>query len=268
MVSFPLRVTPVALAARRIVQSGQLGPITHVQSTNNVPYGEVYYQAWYRDERETGGMFLQKATHDIDVINVLLGEPEPVRVAAMCSKLVFRGNKPAGLRCIDCPEKLTCLESKFNPTAATGAGLQTKPELYQCCFAADTGNEDSGDAIIEYANGVKANYSQNFYSRREAAMRRVRAIGHLGTVEFDWATEQARVWMHHTSRVETFDCRSKGESHGGGDAALVINFIQCLKGKAESMSPLSAGLRSALICLLARESSRTGTFQAAKAVTG
>ncbi|MDD4888802.1 MAG: Gfo/Idh/MocA family oxidoreductase [Phycisphaerae bacterium] len=261
MVSFPLRVTAVAQQAKRIIESGQLGAISHVQGTNNVPYGEVYFQTWYRDENETGGLFLQKATHDIDAINALIGEADPVRVAGMVSKRVFRGDKPAGLRCTDCGEKLTCLESKFNPTASTGAGFQAKPEEYLCCFATDTGNEDSGDALIEYANGVRANYSQNFYSRRGAAVRRIRCIGNLGTIEFDWNSERATVWMAHSSRVETHDCSTKDESHGGGDKALAMNFLQCVRGEAESISPLSAGLRSVLICLLARESARTGKIQ-------
>lgn len=262
LVSFPLRVTPVAQTAGRIIRSGQLGRITHVQATNNVPYGEVYFQHWYRDERETGGLFLQKATHDIDVINYLLGEAEPVRVAGMTSKQVFRGDKPAGRRCIDCPEKLTCPESKQNPTMHSGTSV-AKLEEYQCCFAADTGNEDCGDALIEYAGGARANYSQNFYSRRGAAVRRIRAIGHLGTVEFDWYSEKAVVWMHHNSRVETFDCSTKG-GHGGGDTALAVNFLQAIAGQAESAAPLSAGLRSVLICLLARESARTGQMQDAR----
>jgi hypothetical protein len=32
-----------------------------VQAINNVPYGSVYYHSWYRDPKETGGLFLQKA---------------------------------------------------------------------------------------------------------------------------------------------------------------------------------------------------------------
>ncbi len=268
MVSFPLRVMPVARKARQIIASGQLGAITHVQATNNVPYGEVYFQSWYRDESETGGLFLQKATHDIDGINALLGEPEPAWVAAMSSKLVFRGDRPAGLRCVDCDQRLVCPESKFNPTMSTGAALQTDRDNYRCAFAVDTGNEDGGNLIVEYETGVQANYTQNFYSRRGSACRKVRCIGHLGSLELDYGTGQATVWAHHANRVEQLDCRVTGEGHGGGDSALAINFLQCVLGQAESDSPLSAGLRSVLICLLARESARTRTFQSAAGSAG
>src|SRR5689334_21714782 len=66
VVSFPLRVTPLVQLAKEIIDSGQIGTVEHVQAYNNVPYGGVYYHYWYRDEQETGGLFLQKATHDFD----------------------------------------------------------------------------------------------------------------------------------------------------------------------------------------------------------
>ncbi|MCG3178426.1 MAG: Inositol 2-dehydrogenase/D-chiro-inositol 3-dehydrogenase [Phycisphaerae bacterium] len=262
MVSFPLRLVPGVRRMWEIVRSGRLGEITHVQATNNVPYGEVYYQTWYRDQAETGGMFLQKATHDLDVISYLLGEADPVQVAAMTSKRVFRGDHPAGLKCVDCDEKFSCLESKHNPAAATGAPLQTAKEDYRCAFAVDTGNEDSGNAIIEYAGGTQGVYTQNFYSRRGSACRKWRCIGHLGTIEYDLATTTANLWMHHQPVHEVLDVRGEG-GHGGGDAQLAINFLRMVRGQEESKSPLAAGLRSALTCLLARESAATRTFQSA-----
>ena len=59
----------------------------HVQAWNNVPYGWCYYQSWYRDENETQGLFLQKATHDFDYINYLV-EKRPVMVCAMNLSLI------------------------------------------------------------------------------------------------------------------------------------------------------------------------------------
>ncbi len=61
VVSFPLRVTPLVQMAKEIIDSGKIGTVEHVQAWNNVPYGECYYQYWYRDENETQGLFLQKS---------------------------------------------------------------------------------------------------------------------------------------------------------------------------------------------------------------
>ena len=73
---------------------------------------QVYYHSWYRDPSETGGLFLQKATHDIDYIHFLTGE-RPVSVCAKTAKLHFKGDRPAGLHCPDCPDYRTCPESSY-----------------------------------------------------------------------------------------------------------------------------------------------------------
>jgi len=252
VVSFPLKLTTMVLLAKEIIDSGKIGTVEHAQAVNNVPYGGVYFQHWYRDEKETGGLFLQKATHDFDYINSVLGM-KPVSVCAMTSKQIFKGDKPAGLKCADCEENRTCPDSTF----AMG-----KPgEWEYCCYAEDTGNEDSGSAIIRYESGMHVSYSQNFFVRRDAGTRGARFLGYKGTLEFDFMTGKLKVMMHHTPHVETYELEA-GEGHFGGDAALANNFIDILRGKAVSLSSLEDGLSSALMCLKARESAVTGTFQA------
>lgn len=250
VVSFPLRNTPLAELAKQIVDSGQIGTVEHVQAVNNVPYGGVYYHNWYRDERITGGLFLQKATHDFNYINYLVGL-KPETVCAMKSKRIFKGDRKAGLKCTECEEKHTCPES----TIVNGIGEY-------CCFAEDTGNEDSGSALIRYESGMHVAYSQNFFVRRDAGKRGARLIGYKGTLEFDWYTGELKVHMHHEPRAVTHRLDVNAyDGHGGGDAKLLHNFIQIMKGKEQSKTPLEDGLLSALTCLKANESAVTNTFQ-------
>ncbi|MBB6670488.1 Gfo/Idh/MocA family protein [Cohnella nanjingensis] len=255
VVSFPLRFTPLLQLAKEIVASGKLGTVEHVQAVNNVPYGGVYYHHWYRDERETGGMFLQKATHDFDYLNALIGQ-KPVQVGAMTSKQVFRGDKPAGLRCADCEENRTCAESAVRTDV-----FPEPPQGEFCCFAEDTGNEDSGSALIRYESGMHLTYSHNFFARRGAAARGARLLGYKGTLEFDWYTAQAKVHMHHTDRVETYQLSLGDDGHGGGDRVLARNFVEVMKGIAQPESALETGMLSALLCLKARQSAQTAAFQ-------
>lgn len=254
VVSFPLRGTALVRLAAEIIRSGRIGTVEHVQAVNNVPYGSIYYQNWYRDEQETQGLFLQKATHDFDYIGLLAGRT-PVQVCAMISKQVFRGNRPAGLRCAECAEKDTCLESAV-------LKRRNGEEVYgeSCCFAVDTGNEDSGSALIRYDSGMHVSYSQNFFARRGAQARGARFLGYRGTLEFDFYTGILRVHMHHASREETYDLGGNGV-HFGGDGALARNFIEVAGSGAPSLFPLEAGTLSALLCLRARDSARDGAFQ-------
>lgn len=255
VVSFPLRLSPVVQLAKEIIDSGKIGTIEHVQAVNNVPYGSVYFQNWYRDENETGGLFLQKATHDFDYINYLL-KLQPVAICAMKSKQIFKGNRLAGLTCEVCPEKGTCPESAYLKR------LQNEePQGEYCAFAVDTGNEDSGTAIIRYESGMHVSYSQNLFARRAAAARGARLLGFKGTLEFDFYTSELKVYMHHTPRVETYNINTSNMVHSGGDTELAKNFIQLMEGTDCSRSPLDAGLLSALMCLRASQSAETDTFQ-------
>lgn len=253
-VSFPLRLTPIVRRVREMVEAGAIGEVQHVQAINDVPYGGVYYHSWYRDESITGGLFLQKTTHDFDYINYVIGR-QPVAVAAMSSKQIFKGNKPAGLKCKDCPEYMTCTDSpwvleNYCDDSARGS---------RCCFAVDTGNHDSASCLVRYDNGMHLNYTQNFFARKHAQKRGAIFLGYEGTVEFDFYTLMIRYYPHHSSRTEEIRFDDLKEDHFGGDKALVRGFIDLMKGK-RSIAPLHEGLLSALMCLKATESEKTARF--------
>ena len=262
VVSFPLRTSSLVQLAKQIIDSGRIGTVEHVQAWCDVPYGAVYYQSWYRDEAETQGMFLQKASHDFDYINHLVtggGGNRPRVISAMNSKRVFTGSHPAGLHCMDCAERTTCFESPYHPSKAESLSLD-KPSKEMCAFAVDTGNEDSGSALIQYESGMHVVYSQNFYSRNKAATRGARLIGYHGTIEFDWFTDTLRVYHHHSNHVETHQFDVSSSFHGGGDDVLARNFLQVMRGEAPAITSLEEGLVNGLMCLKAKESAATHRF--------
>ena len=254
VVSFPLRVTDIVLKVREIIESGRIGSLSQVQAYNNVPYGRVYYHDWYRDESETGGLFLQKSTHDFDYINSMLGSLAPTEICAMESKMIFKGDKPAGVLCEECPEKDSCPEGPDNLRK-----MDVDPTGNRCCFAVDTGNQDSGSAIIRYENGLHVVYTQNFVARAGAAKRGARFIGYLGTVEFDFPSATITIYDHVTKEIETIDMSADKGAHFGGDRRLAESFIAVMKG-APSPSTLAEGILSVEMCLAAKESNQEGRF--------
>lgn len=68
-----------------------------------------------------------------------------------------------------------------------------------------------------------------------------------------------KVFMHHSPVAESYRFDSKAMSHFGGDTVLAYNFINVMRGSAES-STLNAGMLSAYMCLMAKESAETGRF--------
>ncbi len=263
VVSFPMRLAPICQLAKEIIDSGKIGRVEHVQAFNNAASGDVYFQDWYRDENETQGLFLQKATHDFDYLNYLVGLA-PRSICAMKSKRVFTGEHPAGLRCNECLEREECPQSAFSrfyKNLAFNRDRPDQPDLL-CAFGVDTGNEDSGSAIIQYDTGMHGVYSQNFIARRTAGGRGARLFGYRGTVEFDFTRNELKVHLHHKPSTETHRIEvRKSANHHGGDLPLQKNFLRVMQGREKSVTPMKAGLLSVLMCLKAKRSAETRTFQ-------
>lgn len=251
-VSFPLRYTAIVRQMKRLVEAGVLGDLVTVQAVNNVPYGNVYYHSWYRDSSLTGGLFLQKATHDLDYICYILGK-HPSSVTAVTSKMYFRGNKPAGSRCEDCAEARTCKESSFYVKHY----LKEEPSGEFCCFAQDTGNEDVGAALFTCPDGTIISYHQTFLVKEQAGRRGARFIGTKASAEFDFYTAELRVDYYegrHTA-VHKFNA-PEGLVHFGGDEELAKDFLAVMDG-SPSNSGLAQGMYSAAACLAAKASAES-----------
>ena len=257
VVSFPLRTSRIVTYVKELLDADKIGKVAHVQAYNNVPYGRGYYHKWHRDESLTGGLFLQKATHDLDYINYLVGDDKPVRICAMKSKQVYKGDKPAGLYCSKCEDADTCPESPENVAKSVPGHIAVD---WPCCFAVDTGNEDSGSAMVEYESGMHVVYSQNFIAKHGAAKRGARLIGAKGTVEFDWYQEQVTFFNHMENVVETHKFNNVQGTHFGGDAKLVDNFINVMLGKEKSRATLEQGILSAHMCILCKRSAEERKF--------
>ena len=256
VVSFPLRVTSIFEKVKEIVDSGRLGKIEHVQAYNNVSYGRGYYHKWYRDENETGGLFLQKATHDLDYLCALLEDNKPVRICAMKSKQIFKGDEPAGKKCAECEKSAECPESPENVRKLGDRNIIGE----YCCFAVDTGNEDSGSCIVEFESGMHVVYSQNFIVRGLAGKRGARLVGYLGTLEFDWNSNKITVYSHTEMKKDEITPDASAAGHFGGDINLVKNFVEVMKGTAKPVTTLEEGILSAKLCLAAKKSSVKHVF--------
>ncbi|NLG28611.1 MAG: Gfo/Idh/MocA family oxidoreductase [Chloroflexi bacterium] len=259
VVSFPLRLTPMVQQVKQMIDADMIGTVEHVIAFNDVPYGDVYYYHFYRNFDQVGGLFLQKATHDLDYIYYLLGQ-KPRELCAMNARRVYGGDKPFDLKCVDCPEWETCPESPRNLfyERFMGNEVNTKSDRL-CLFAKGIENEDLGNLLIEYENGVQLSYTQNFFARFKAARRGARLYGYKGTIHFDWYENKIHLFKHQSPAVETIDYTGD-MPHFGGDRELVLDFLMAMRDRHPSRSTIQDGIMSALTCLWARESAATRRY--------
>ena len=263
VVSFPLRFTPIVQTVQDIIKSGRIGEVAQVQIYNNVNYGDVYFQSWYRDAEQTGGLFLQKATHDLDYVNMLL-ETVPEQLAALKTRTFFKADHPDDLRCEDCAERETCVQGDFYKKHY----LRENPSGPMCAYSEGCKNEDSASVMVLYKTGIHGVYTQNFFAKQSAHKRGARLIGTKGMVEFDFYTDEIFVTYHYSTHTERHKVGHAGERHFGGDTRLSHHFLNVVRGLEESKSTLQAGILSARMCLAARKSSETLTFQQVKIPEG
>jgi predicted dehydrogenase len=260
VVSFPLRLSPLLQKVKEIVESGRLGTVEHIDAFNDVPYGTIYFRTWYRDYALTGGLFLQKATHDIDYITYLLGQ-HPKLVAALNARRVFGGTMPWDLQCKDCQLKESCPESPF---VRFRHGFEAEEVAYSerydfCVFSEGFQIEDIDNCLLEYESGAQVSYTQNVFARYKAERRGARLLGYKGALEFDWYKNQIQIFSHTQPTVETIDFTGD-MPHFGGDGELCLEWLWAMRDHRPSRSPIAAGILSALTCLWARESAQTHQF--------
>ncbi|MBM3188712.1 MAG: Gfo/Idh/MocA family oxidoreductase [Chloroflexi bacterium] len=259
VVSFPLRLTPIVQRVREMLEANTIGTVEHVVAFNDVPYGDVYYNHWYRNYDQVGGLFLQKATHDFDYVNYLLGQ-RPKVLCAMNAQRIYGGDKPFDLRCIDCDEQETCPESPYNLFYQRYQGESVRQDPRRMCmFSEGIRNEDLGNCIVEYEGGAQLSYTQNFFARFRAARRGARLYGYRGTIHFDWYENAIHLYRHQSPMVETVGFTGE-MPHFGGDRELCLDFLRAMRDGAPSRSPIEAGITSVLMCLWARESAEKRQF--------
>lgn len=266
IVAFPLRVTPMLERVQKLIDDGQIGTPYHICAVN-FKNGIDFYDTWYRDYSITQGLFIQKATHDIDYIRYLMKSPI-VKVAATWTRgKVFGGNKPEGLKCSQCNDADTCPESplnrKVNQSGVNSPRYASGDHL--CLFAKDLGspetgmNEDSSSIMMQFESGAHGVYNQAFYARRDATTRGSTIMGYNGTIKFDWSENELKLTCHHSP----FSSVWKGAetlAHYGGDMGLNVAFRNMIKNETKPKTTIWDGIQSIYVCLAAKQSAESDKF--------
>lgn len=275
-VSLPMRLSPLAVRAKEIIDSGKLGRIFQVTGFEDTD-GSIYFTTWFRDAEKTGGMFMQKAVHDIDYLLYLSGI-EPESVCAMRAKVWHTGDKDYDLSCDVCPDKHTCIHGPefyfdrkglFNSFAEAEkfhSGIYAPDGTFLrkrfCAISREIAIEDIGECIIKGKNGAHLVHTQNFIASRAASRRGGRLVGEFGSLEMDFNHGKLTFYSSINTEVENYTVDPGKLSHYGGDRALVKNFLHTMKTGERSSTDLitGQGILSTLVCLCARESADRETF--------
>ena len=244
-----MRHMTFVLKMKELIDSGAIGEVKTAWCRHFVGHGgDFYFKDWHADRRNSTGLLLQKAAHDIDVLHWLCGGYTE-RVNAMGALTVYdqvadRQTTPVNRREVS--------STKHWPPL-------TQTQLYPTIDI-----EDLSMMQMQLDNGVFASYQQCHYT--PDYWRSYTIIGTEGRIENFGDTQPNAVVKLWNQRVEdynpeadeTFAVGATSSDHGGADGRIVAEFVRFAReGGAVKTSPLAARYSVAAGCS-ATQSLRNG----------
>lgn len=268
-INLTFKPSPITLAAKHHIQGGTIGDIMSVQFVNNVHYGDVFFRKWMRTSEKSDTLLLQKATHDLDLINSLIGL-KPLSIAAFGSRLLYGGDMPNDLTCDDCDKKWTCPMSIYRLKVEAAKPFPPK-YLRKCVYAKEIDLDDNHVVIIQYEGGVTVSYSQTFNAPLRGGQRGGYFIGSEGIMNLKYYNEFTEtpegqmivgnssidITRYHqkpgTRIFELYDWA--GQPHFDANTYGFEAKLALLEGRpTEVPNPIVDGYISAKMCLAAQKS--------------
>ena len=266
-----LRYAPYFRALKSAIADGLIGDVVSIQHMEPIQYAHMahsYVRGNWHSATGTTPIILAKSCHDLDIIKWFLGK-RCESVSADGSLIHFRReNAPAGApaRCTDgCPHEATCPYSAIDiyarrrrhmhvfdlPRGYTNEDVLEKlrtTDYGRCVYRCDNDQCDHYVANLRFEGGVTAAFSMEAFTPWGG--RRTRVMGTRGFIEgdgtqftvYDFRSGRQRNWAKKVSEIAEY----KGAGHGGGDLALVRDFLRAVDAHDEAMlsSSLAASVES------------------------
>lgn len=257
-----MRYAPILRHALKMVKEGVLGKINSMRFVQNCHYGDIFFRRrWHRLREHITSLFLQKATHDFDIMN-MFAQSHPLSVFALSRRYVYGGSRSNDLKCPQCSEQVSCPDSILNKSVQLGENLSWEEQSKQanlCVYAKEIDISDDEMCMLEYGNGIIAHYVQTFYSPKNYTMRFYTIVGSKGILDIDLNEYHGQLRFHPRygakADVWKLDFDYLGRNHYNGDTYLVRHFLDCIQGKATPVTTVKDAFISELIGFGATKSS-------------
>jgi predicted dehydrogenase len=209
-----------------------------------------YVRGKWRDAQKTTPIILAKSCHDLDIIRWIVDRPCK-QISAEGTLLHFRPeNAPADApaRCTDgCPHEATCPYSAIDIYVRRKLHLgvfdlkdkKDENEIMEkikttgygrCVYHCDNDQPDHYVSQMTFEGGQTASFTMDAFTPWGG--RRTRLMGTKGYIEgngssftvWDFRTGNKKKWNMTVEDAEEY----RGSDHGGGDYALVRDFIEAV----------------------------------------
>ncbi len=280
IVCHQMRLSPIYRTIKRLIDSGTYGDIVCVQHSENLSWHHMahsFVRGFFNNDRLTP-MLLAKSCHDMDMLVHLTGK-SAVKVASFGSLNYFRReNCPAGAPafCLEgCPHSPSCpydvmkiyFDEQTDPAYIRQMGIvENKDQLRElmmhnrfgrCVFQTDNNVVDNQVVQIEMEGGIHVSFTMCGHNGIERRMTKISMTN--GEIECDGLSGDVRAASFEPRLDNTIKVHAKG-SHGGGDRAIMDNFIDAIASgdKSRLLTPIRDSLEGHLLVFAAEEARLEG----------
>ena len=274
---------------RRVLEDGLLGKIVSINMAEDISQHHMvisYVRGQWNNETTGTPLLLAKSCHDIDLMMWMMGDDTPNTVYSVGGDFSFTPDKApegSGTRCLlDCPLEKNCPYSAGkhylpdhighafylwgdgnNPSYEEKKKALTYESPYgRCVWKCGHEGVDHQTVTITFESGAVGVFTLTGGAPKEE--RRIQIVGTNGSLSGSFEDNAFTVYLtkpdgSHETRV--FDAATDATTlHGGGDEALVLDFLSYLQNGNPSLSyaELSDSLSSHLVIFAAEKSRKKG----------
>ncbi|MCX7016610.1 MAG: Gfo/Idh/MocA family oxidoreductase [Candidatus Sumerlaeota bacterium] len=256
-VGFVMRYAALFAKLKELIAAGEIGEPLLFDWRVHYRGGLHYFRTWHRLKRYSGGLNVEKACHDYDVLNWCFGQL-PKRVVMWSGLNKFLPEKARGRECAACPDPCEdyLLIARTVWTRNTPDGLADDGTASSHCFYSST--KDVGDhyvGLMEYESGLRGTVQLCFYPSSPYG-RQFQFIGSRGEILGN--AHDRIIELHRRakgSRPVKFDLSAESQGkHYGGDQRQVEAFLRAVQENRESLATGLDGLRSVAVGLAMEKS--------------
>lgn len=246
VIGFNLRYSPHYRTIKELLAQGVIGDIVSFEfnETLDFNHGGFILGDWRRFRRNAGTHLTEKACHDVDLANWLVGS-RVSRVASFGGLNFFT------------PDNVAALE-RVGKTRSGRQGYMTwRNGQTENPFTSEKDIVDHQVVILEYENNVRATLHLN--SNSGLPERRMYLCGSKGALRADLITGKVEVGeIGFGQSIQTIETLG-GDLHGGGDEVLAEELVRTFVHGEPTSTTLDDGMEAAVTCFAIDEAMDHGT---------
>lgn len=235
---FVLRYAPFYRRVKELVDEGILGDIISFEfnETLDFNHGGYIMSDWRRFRKNAGTHLLEKCSHDVDLMNWIIGSV-PVKVASFGGLDFYKTENASHIERIGKNKDGVDAYHTWHSN-----GIYTR-EHSNNPFTSEKDIIDNQVAIIEYANGIRTTFHTNLNCALPE--RRMYVCGTEGTLRGDVLTGKIE-WKRIGFDTELHTEKTASGGHGGADGFLADSLRDSMLNGTAPIVGLEDGMKSSL----------------------